>query len=274
METLFFDDAFADLITNEGDNLNAFLFQELADGLGIVEQEWLKGQAALRQDFVDFAFDDLVQHLLWFASKFRIVMDFGESDVLFSFSISSRNVLQSDVERGIRGDVHGDGLGNFGIILGKKDDDADFASHVRIGSVGLASFFVEDGVTTEVELFATGDGAVIQVTGDKLFGFFDGGRFVLQDFFRDGVGESDEFVGSGDEVRFAIGFDDDGSAALVADFDGGQAFAGGSTGAFGLLGDAFFTEKVDRFFDVPTAFFESVLAIHHASTGSFADGLD
>ena len=120
----------------------------------------------------------------------------------------------------------------------------------------------------------TGD---IAFSGEQAFGYFvaldvegSGGG----DLKRHVLNEGAEALVAGDEVGFAIDFDQ--HADLVADVNVGadDAFLGFATGLLRRGGCAFFAE--DRFGggEVALGFDERLFAIHHARVGFFAELLD
>lgn len=136
----------------------------------------------------------------------------------------------------------------------------------------------ESGRTTQVHVLADRCDRILDRVGNRLAGC----RVVRSGNGLDGaVGRdsdlgdaADEFlegIVTGNEVGFGIDFDDDGLGALARNAD--EAFGGGAAGLLVGLGDTLGAQPVDRRFHVATGFSKSLLAVHHACAGLFAQFL-
>ena len=142
------------------------------------------------------------------------------SDVSFSVAVSGWDIFKSDVAWVVSSDGHGDWLRDFPDGFVELDEDADLAVHVAIDAEGLAFFELDDLEAAEIELLTHGNGGIGEEVGGELTGFFDGGWFLFHEDVEDAFNEGVELIGSGDEVGFAVDFDDRGFAALIADAEG------------------------------------------------------
>jgi hypothetical protein len=151
-----FRDAFADLEADEGNHGNAFFDEELTDGLALIHQVRLKGEAARREGLVDFALNDLSEDLRRLRLKLGVILNFLLGDGLLAFAIARGDVFEVNVERAVGGDVHREGLGDFFVGLGENGDDGDLSAHVNVGGKALFRLFLDDGEATEIEFLADG----------------------------------------------------------------------------------------------------------------------
>ena len=104
-----------------------------------------------------------------------------------------------------------------------------------------------------IELFATNDKGIATTNVDRQI-----------------MAEIAEAFGLGDEVGFAVDFDQDSRFTVVVKIRADVAFGNFATAALSGFGEAFDLEQFRRFFDVAIAFDEGFFAIHHADACRFA----
>ena len=80
-----------------------------------------------------------------------------------------------------------------------------------------------------------------------------------------------EVFRAGDEIGFAIHFDQNAEFAIGAQESADEALLGGARFLLAGAGDAFFAEDDFGFGHIAVRFDESPLAIHHARAGAFAE---
>ena len=78
----------------------------------------------------------------------------------------------------------------------------------------------------------------------------------------------------GNEVGFAVHFEQDAGSGVGVDAGGDDAFVGGAVGHCRGLGDAALAEQLDGGFDVAVGFGEDFFAVHHAGVGFVAEFFD
>ena len=86
----------------------------------------------------------------------------------------------------------------------------------------------------------------------------------------DVVGELDESVGAGDEIGFAIDFDEHTDFSAGVDVASNETFGGFARGFFRGSGLALFAQHADGFLDVAVGFNERRAAIGEARVGALA----
>lgn len=100
---------------------------------------------------------------------------------------------------------------------------------------------VHSGVSSDLDVFAD-FGDVFSAQG------FDVGLRGFGEGFGDLIAEFSECFVFGDEVGFAVDFDEEAGLGVGADVTGNGAFVGGASGFFGGVGGSFFSENVDGCF--------------------------
>ena len=84
------------------------------------------------------------------------------------------------------------------------------------------------------------------------------------------VGEADEVIGLGNEVSFAVHFDDRADGAFIVGVLGHNAFSGDTAGLLGSLAQSLFTQPFNGLVHISVALNQSLFAIHHAGAGALA----
>ncbi len=104
--------------------------------------------------------------------------------------------------------------------------------------------------------------------GRDILAFHIGG-FGRGDLEGEIIDESFEFFVAGDEIRFAIDFDQDADFSAHMDIGMDQSLIGFPSGFLGGRSQAFLPEIIDRLFDVVAVFSQRLLAIQDAGAGFF-----
>ena len=164
--------------------------------------------------------------------------------------------------------MHGDILGQLGIATLQGDQHAD-AVTVQIST---NHFTFHRGQTTDVDVLAAlGDQRLASgFTRSDQRGHI--GQLLLEGLVQAFLDECLEVVLKSQEVSLRVNFDDQATATF--DANGDRAFSSDVARLLGGLDGARGTHVVNRLFDVTASGDQSLLALHHALTGTLAQFFD
>ncbi|MNV45690.1 hypothetical protein D3C71_1374960 [compost metagenome] len=166
--------------------------------------------------------------------------------------------------------MHGNVLGGGGVTV-ELDDHTDARAVQVGGQVGAAEALeaAERHVLADLadqalaHVFQRGAEAVLAV-GQRAQGF-DGGRVVFSHQLGSGVGHGDEAVVLGDEVGFAVDFDQ--STRGAVDVAGDHAFSSHARCGLASLGAQLDAQQLFSLGHVAVGFRQRLLAFHHRGVG-------
>ena len=249
-------------------------------GEHVAADELLLEQAVLRIELVELAHDDLLADLLGLAGHLGVVGHLSHHDLL----LLVENVLRDLAlipEAGIeRRDLHGNVLGDLGGVDAavdlEVDEHADLAAGMDIRGGGVGR---EAGKAADLNVLADDEDHLLTLllNGTAIaVGSRHQSLEILGVFLGDDSGnaldEVLELLVLADEVGLGVDLDHDAHAVD----DGSVSHTLGSDAA-GLLrgsGETLFAQVLDRLVDVAVALGQSLLAVHHAHAGHFAQVLN
>ena len=252
-------------------DVSAFFFQQLLNGDVRVLDERLAFQRYFTEQFFHRTFD----HLLDDVRRFAALLGFGAVDFVFLVKEILRQGGSIQRNRIAGGDVHGDIFGEFNVASGDFHQHADF----------LAVQIMADDAASGGQGYKTADGHVFAnfchqfatalVSGNTRCDFsgvqrVNVGEFLRARHFGKAVGKTTELVTHGNEVGFAVGFEDGCFFGVVADRDDQRTFSSHAAGFLVGLGQTGFAHIFNSGFNIAIGFEQCFLALHHACAGTFA----
>ncbi len=269
---------FADLETDEATdgNLVSELFADGGDvfldgDFGILLHETLIEQADGLIKLLQLAFDDLGNRLR------GLVLHLFRGDFFFLIHDGRVKTFAGNRARAGSGDLQGDvahelleiftGHGGF-FASADFHEHADFGAGVDVGR--------NESVTGNIEAVVAGNLNVFTDLGDDgdAIGFEIDTR-VQRNLLGEFIAEGAEGFVLGNEIGFAIHFQQDAGLGAREDVLRDDAFVGGAVRFLGGAGDTFFAENVHGGIHVAGGFSQCLFAIHQACAGhlaEFADG--
>ena len=169
-------------------------------------------------------------------------------------------------------------VGILADFIGRNfDHNADLAAHVDVGRHN--AFGLIAGETADGDLLADGDGRVrnhvfdglgLVVNELLLHQLVEVSRVRQRDVLRNSVREILEVVGVGNEVGFAVDFDDDADAAFFTNEAVNNTFCRNAGSLLCGCSKALLAQIVESLFNIAVTLFECLFAVHHACAGTLA----
>jgi hypothetical protein len=104
--------------------------------------------------------------------------------------------------------------------------------------------------------------------------WFEVGGWVFEDRFCEAITEATEVFVAGDEIGFAVHFDEGSGGVVWGEGESDDPFTGFAICFLGCVGCALFPENINGSFEVALCFDEGGFAFHHACVGFVAEGFD
>src|SRR6478672_7593296 len=260
----------ADAEAREGGRLGAALLEHLADRLLGVLGEGLLEQDVLLVEAVDATLDDAGKGGLGLA----LLLGRGLGDAALVLDRLGGDLLARE-DRGAEGrDVHRDVAtdGLVAALQGHEDTDLRGQVGARLVEVGDDLLALEAGDPADLDLLADGrvglveqllDGPAVpeRALEERVGVGGTGGHGLREDL----VGEGDELLTLGDEVRLAVDLDQ--RADAVAGLGGHEAVGGRAALTLRDALEALDAQDLDGLGAVAVGLVEGLLDVHHSGTG-------
>ena len=157
----------------------------------------------------------------------------------------------------------------------QSNQNADYAAHVVVGNVNGG--VVETLETADLQVLADGQNLLLESVLNGALAHLAGlqslnvSRSVLDNDSSQIANELLEVSVLCNEVGLRVNLDDRAYAALVAYSSLDQALSSDAVSLLGSLGQALLAEKLDCLVEVAVSLGQSLLAVHHAYAGHFAE---